>query len=117
MAGWLAQCVVPGLAVVSLLLQSFGLPFLVRDVPEAFLQCGHFTEPLHAADLAEALVSVAFDLQQAGNLAQRESEHWASNTSLTEMILKSAGALFGRAGNPELRMESRRTWQPGVSWL
>ncbi|MFJ5927730.1 hypothetical protein ACIQF6_34565 [Kitasatospora sp. NPDC092948] len=39
---------------------------LVGDVPQALLEAGDLTEPLHPLDLREALAGVGLDLQQSG---------------------------------------------------
>jgi hypothetical protein len=42
--------------------QTFGLLFLVGDVPQALLQAGDLAEPLHPLGLSQALAGVGLDL-------------------------------------------------------
>jgi len=60
----------PVLTLADLGSQTFGLPFLIGDVPQTLLQAGDLTEPLHPLGLSEALAGVGLDLQQPGSWAR-----------------------------------------------
>jgi hypothetical protein len=74
-----AESILSSFALVGLLAQAIGLPFSVRDVSKAVSQVGDFAKPLHPPGLLQPVVRVAFDFQEAGNLAQRHPEHGAAN--------------------------------------
>jgi hypothetical protein len=94
------------LTLVGLGRESFGLPFLVRDVAQAFFQRSDLAEPLHPAGFGQPFLSVILDLQQARDLGEGEPEHGTSDACLTEMILMLRGRLDGHAHTESNEKES-----------
>ena len=50
---------------IGQLRESLGLPFLLGDVPQAFLEPGHLAEPLHLVGFVESFPGVGLDLEEA----------------------------------------------------
>lgn len=96
---WSPQVGVSSLAAVCLGSQSFSLLFLVGDVPQALLQSGDLTEPLHPLGLPETLTGVGLDLQQPGLLGQIQSEHGAPDAGVFMLARRSVGAVAGAEGD------------------
>ncbi|MEW2078912.1 hypothetical protein AB0941_35885 [Streptomyces sp. NPDC013433] len=98
--------------------QPFGLLFLVGDVPQALLQPGDLTEPLHPLGLSsEALAGVGFDLQQPGFLSQVKAEHGASDAGMLVLAWGSVGSVAGAQSNLAEAEVVAEVSPFGVSWI
>jgi hypothetical protein len=70
---------------VGQLLESLGLPLLLGDVPQAFLESGHFAEPLHLVGFFESFLGVGLDLEEPRHLGGIHAEHRTAEAPLTEL--------------------------------
>ena len=86
-----AECRDVDLAVLGLAAEPFGLLFLAADMAQALLQGSNLAKPLHPAGLAEPLMSVALDLQQARDLGEGNPEH---GTSDTRVLMLARGSVW-----------------------
>ena len=60
------------------MLESFGLPFLLRDVAQALLESGYFAEPLHLVGFFESFLGVGLDLEEPRHLGGIHPQHRAA---------------------------------------
>jgi hypothetical protein len=86
-----AECRHVDLAALSLAAEPFSLLFLAADVAQALLQGSNLAEPLHLTGLAEPLMGVALDLQQARDLGEGNPEH---GTSDTRVLMLARGSVW-----------------------
>lgn len=64
-------------------------------MPQALLQAGDLTEPLHPLGLSQALAGVGLDLQQPGLLRQVQPEHGAPDTGVFKLARGPIGSVAG----------------------